>query len=46
MDRYAPYEEIVQKWNDVYPQHIIDLDWFKALLKQMMGKKADVKKKS
>lgn len=44
LDRYAPYEEIVQKWNDTYPKHIIDLDWFKGLLKKMVEKK--VKKKS
>ena len=40
MDRYAPYEEVVQKWNEIYPKNIIDLDWFKDLLKKMMQHKS------
>jgi len=39
MDRYASYVEVVQKWNEFYPKHILDLDWFKNTLKRIMEEK-------
>ena len=41
LDRYSPYEEVVEKWNEIYPKNIIDLDWFKDLLKQLVQKKVN-----